>query len=79
MIMKKRTLLVVALISFLGAAFFLAWAIQTAWIASFPGCNCPQLAYWFYSQLFGFAVLVVIGVALIWRMKLKSINASDAK
>ncbi|WP_390623081.1 hypothetical protein [Ralstonia syzygii] len=61
MIMKKRTSLVVALISFSGAAFFLAWAIQTAWIASFPGCSCPQLAYWFYSQFFGFVVLAIIG------------------
>ncbi|WP_197334219.1 hypothetical protein [Ralstonia syzygii] len=77
--MKKRTSLVVALISFSGAAFFLAWAIQTAWIASFPGCSCPQLAYWFYSQFFGFVVLAIIGGVLLWKMKEKSRNASDAK
>lgn len=79
MIMKKRTSLVVALISFLGGTFFLAWAIQTVWIASLPGCNCPKMAYWFYSQFFGFFVLMIIGVALIWRAKSKSRNASDAK
>ncbi|WP_459204318.1 hypothetical protein ACQVRV_17185 (plasmid) [Ralstonia pseudosolanacearum] len=69
MIMKKRTSLVVALISLFWAAFFLAWAIQTVWIASFPGCNCPQMAYWFYSQFFGFVALTIVGGALIWRIK----------
>ena len=65
--MSKRTSVLVAGACILGALFFLSWAVQTAWIASFPNCNCPEFAYWFYLQLFVFLGLSVATCVVLWR------------
>lgn len=73
--MAKTKSLIVAAVSFLTALFFLTWALQTAWIASFPGCNCPNFKYWFYLQLLVFVTLMAIGGALAWRACRKTPSA----
>jgi membrane protein implicated in regulation of membrane protease activity len=63
----KTKALIGATVLLITGLFFLMWAFQTVWIASFPDCQCPRLKYWFYFQVAAFFGFSVGGLLLLWR------------
>jgi hypothetical protein len=47
----------------LACLFFLSWAMQTIWIASFPDQDSSKYAVWFYIE---FAAGVGFAIGAIW-------------
>jgi hypothetical protein len=46
--------------------FFLSWAMQTVWLASFPGRDTPSAALHFYLQLGTAAAFAVAAACVAW-------------
>jgi H+/Cl- antiporter ClcA len=46
---------------------FLIWAIQTAWLGSFPGRDTDVYRFWFYVQLAVSAGSVVMAI-VVWKV-----------
>jgi membrane protein implicated in regulation of membrane protease activity len=47
--------------------FFLSWAMQTIWLASFPGRDTPSAALHFYLQLGAGIAFAVAAVWITWK------------
>jgi hypothetical protein len=59
--MKARTGYIISAIgALLLALVFFWWAIQTAWLGSFPGRDTEQYAFWAYTQLAAAILFLVI-------------------
>ena len=43
--------------------YFLTWAVQTAWLGSFPGRDVTLYSWWAYSE---FAASIIFLVASVW-------------
>jgi hypothetical protein len=65
MAMKKWMLWVVTILLLLVAVVFLMWAVQTAWLGSFPGKDKSRYSMWAALQLGG-AVVSVIAPIVLW-------------
>jgi hypothetical protein len=59
-----------ALLLFLLALIFMWWAMQTAWLGSFPGRDIARYTLYFWFQL-GIAVLLLLGSVLLIRRALR--------
>lgn len=66
--MKSAAKFAVLLIGFVIACFvFLTWAMQTVWIASFPGGDTPSAALHFYLQLGASVVFAIAAACVVWK------------
>ena len=68
--MKKWMTWMLTVLLLLAAALFLMWAIQTAWLGSFPGRDISKYTMWAALQL-GMAVLYAVALIALqvqhWR------------
>lgn len=62
--MKKWMLWVLTIALLLVAAVFLMWAMQTAWLGSFPGKDKAKYSMWAALQLGGAVVAAVVPIVL---------------
>jgi hypothetical protein len=60
---KNFKYLMASLACVLACLFFLSWAMQTVWIASFPDQDSSKYAVWFYVE---FAAGVCFAGGAIW-------------
>ncbi|GKS87128.1 hypothetical protein AVMA1855_23270 [Acidovorax sp. SUPP1855] len=66
--MKKNTKLVLSSLgSLLAFFFFLSWAMQTVWQASFPGQGNLRSGLHFYSQLGAALFFLILAGIFFWR------------
>jgi membrane protein implicated in regulation of membrane protease activity len=49
--------------------FFLSWAMQTVWLASFPGRDAQSAALHFYLQLGAAIAFAVAAVWVVWKWR----------
>lgn len=63
--MKKWMLWVLTIALLLVAMVFLMWAIQTAWLGSFPGKDKSKYSMWAALQLGG-AVVAAVAPIVLW-------------
>jgi biotin transporter BioY len=74
MIMRKWILWITTIALVLVAGYFLIWAIQTAWLGSFPGKDKSKFTIWFILQICVMVVSLLIPVILwikYWKNKNK--------
>lgn len=64
MSIKKWMLWVSTIALILLAVYFFVWAIQTAWLGSFPGRDKSKYTVWFILQLCGAVISLLIAVFL---------------
>lgn len=64
----KPTLKYIALLigCIVACLFFLSWAMQTVWLASFPGRDTPSAALHFYLQLGAAVAFAVVAACVAW-------------
>lgn len=66
--MKNAAKFAIQFISYVFAClFFLSWAIQTVWIASFPGGDTQSAAIHFYLQLGAAVAFAFAAVWIVWK------------
>jgi methionine sulfoxide reductase heme-binding subunit len=63
--MRKWMLWVLTVVMLIAAYVFLMWAIQTAWLGSFPNKDKEKYAVWAAWQLAG-AVVSLLIPAVLW-------------
>lgn len=63
--MRKWVLWLLTVALLLAALTFLMWALQTAWLGSFPGKDKQKYATWAALQVGG-AVVCVIAPIMLW-------------
>lgn len=72
--MRKWVLWPLTIVLLLAALVLLMWAVQTAWLGSFPGKDKQKYATWAALQIGGVAVCVIVPMVLWvkrWRFKRK--------
>ena len=71
--MKKKTKYWIAVVAcVLLALYFFMWAIQTAWLGSFPGRDIEAYTRWTYMQLvvsIAFLVAAIVSFIKAWRYR----------
>ena len=65
--MRKLMLWVLTVLMLIAAYVFLTWAMQTAWLGSFPNKDKEKYAVWAAWQLAG-AVVSLLIPAVLWFM-----------
>jgi membrane protein implicated in regulation of membrane protease activity len=64
---KTAKLALLSLGSLLACLFFLSWAMQTVWIASFPGQGTVRSGLHFYLQFGAALFFLVLSVYFGWK------------
>jgi hypothetical protein len=52
----------------IGALFFLTWAVQTAWLGSFPGRDVDFYSRWAYVQFALFVACTILSIFVTVRL-----------
>lgn len=69
--MRQWVLWTLTIVLLLASIFFLMWAVQTAWLGSFPGKDKHKYATWAALELGG-AVLCLIVTIVLWVKRWRS-------
>jgi hypothetical protein len=78
--MKKRTkLLIGSFVSALLALYFFLWAIQTAWLGSFPAKNGDYYRFWAYAQIGVSVLFIVVSIVMFMRCRNKPDPSTDGQ